>query len=255
MKLIIKSADYALTKSVMYGILHGTTDGMITCTGLMTNFPWSKEAAELMAKNSHVCLGQDINITVGYPVSDPALIPSLVTEDGTFKNSKFHRTAETDVVVYEEALIETEAQVKKFIEFTGKNPEYIQSHANKGSGKKIIADAIAAIGKKYGIPDYTKARENWYCPDIYTIPFTLEEQNKRRLVEDIITDKYGILNCGKEVVMLNLHAGYHDRDLEEVSSFTIVRIDDLEAACSPKVRQWMKDNNVQLASFRDVDAD
>ena len=112
MKLIIKAADYALTRSVMFGILQGCRDGLIGCTGLMTNLPWSGYAADLIQPYSHVCLGQDINITVGRPVANPKEIPSLVNDDGTFINSTFHRDAKEDVVVFEEAVLETEAQVK-----------------------------------------------------------------------------------------------------------------------------------------------
>jgi len=253
MKLIIKSADYALTKSVMYGTIQGVSDGMITTTGLMTNFPWSKEAAEYMKKYPHVCLGEDINITVGKPAADPKLIPSLLQENGYFKNSKLYRSAKEEVIEYEEALIETEAQLKRFIEYFGKLPEYMQTHANKGSGKVVISKAIAEISKKYGIPDYTKTRDELiYCPEVYTIPFPLEVQTKRCLEDDIINDRLGILNCGKEFVMLNLHCGYLDRNLEAVSSFTYCRVDDLGAACSDKVRKWLADNNIELISYRDV---
>lgn len=255
MKLIIKSADYGLTRSVMYGTLQGVSDGMITCTGLMTNFPWSKQAAELMKKYPDVCLGQDINITVGRPVSNPVDIPSLVNEDGTFKNSAIHRTAKLDQVVFAEAMLETEAQLKKYIEYCGHLPEYMQSHANKGSGKKVIQDAICAVAKKYGIKEYIKAREEIYSPEIYSIPFSLDAQVNRNLEEDIVTDRLGILNCGKEVVMLNLHCGYLDKDLEEVSSFTVCRTDDLKVACSNKVRKWMIENNIELISYRDIQAD
>ena len=256
MKLIFKSADYALTRSVMYGTLQGCRDGMISCTGLMTNFPWSKHAADLIKEYPHVCLGQDINITVGRPISDPKDIPSLVNDDGSFVNSSVHRSNKVDQVVFEEAVLETEAQVKKFIEYRGHIPEYMQSHANNGSGKVIIQNAITFIAKKYGVKQYAKVREKlMYAPKIYDIPFPKEVQEKRSLEEDLINDRYGILNCGKDIVILNTHCGYVDKDIEACSSFTIVRADDLKAVCSDKVRKWMIANNIELASFRDIPSD
>jgi predicted glycoside hydrolase/deacetylase ChbG (UPF0249 family) len=171
MKLIIKSADYALTRSTMYGILQGCRDGMITTTGLMVNFPWSEYAVELIKPYTHVCLGQDINITVGRPVSDPKEIPTMVNEDGTFVSSKKHRGDKDYVIDMDEALLETENQVKRFIKLTGKLPEYMQSHAQTGAGKIVIHKAIKAIADKYGVKQYAKARENLiYSPRFMWFP-------------------------------------------------------------------------------------
>jgi predicted glycoside hydrolase/deacetylase ChbG (UPF0249 family) len=55
--------------------------------------------------------------------------------------------------------------------------------------------------------------------------------------------------------MLNTHCGYVDKDIEACSSFTVIRADDLHAACSDKVRKWMTKHGIELASYRDVPAD
>ena len=112
------------------------------------------------------------------------------------------------------------------------------------------------MARKYGINRYDKARANLiFVPRIYEVPFPKEAQERRCLEEDIITDRLGIRDCGKDYALLNTHCGYVDKDIEACSSFTVIRADDLKAACSDKVRKWMVAHDIEYGTFRDVPAD
>ena len=80
MKLIVQSDDLGITEAVSCGIERGIRDGVVTCTGLFSNMPAAEFAVNLIRPYPNVCLGQDINLVAGRPVSDPADIPSLVQE-------------------------------------------------------------------------------------------------------------------------------------------------------------------------------
>ena len=83
-KLLFQSDDYGLTDSVADGILKGIDQGIIRNTGLFVNMPSSARAAAKIRDCQGVCVGIDINLVAGRPVSDPAEVPSLVTPDGHF---------------------------------------------------------------------------------------------------------------------------------------------------------------------------
>ena len=130
MKLIIQSDDLGITEAVSCGNARAAREGAITCTGLFSNMPAAAFSVELMKSYPQICLGEDINLVAGRPCADPEKIPSLVQKDGSFLTSGMHRAIDQkdgnqDHVRLEDCLIETEAQILKFRELTGKLPEYL----------------------------------------------------------------------------------------------------------------------------------
>ena len=139
-KLLFQSDDYGLTDSVADGILKGIDQGIIRNTGLFVNMPSSARAAAKIRDRQGVCVGIDINLVAGRPVSDPAEVPSLVNPDGHFVPSVQRMREgkitgrqgmclcfEEDPYDYEQTLLETENQVKRFIELMGRKQEFLKS--------------------------------------------------------------------------------------------------------------------------------
>ncbi len=255
MKLLIQSDDYGITEAVSCGIIKGIKDGVVQCTGMFTNMPSSKKAAE-MIKDVDVCLGIDINFVAGKPVSDPSLIPSMVRPDGYFYTSRERRQLDKeceshDHVNYEEALIEARAQVEKFIELNGKKPEYLHGHAY---GSPTTAKVMETLSQEYHIGiahvmlDANKAKmaKSWY-----TVPFSLEQQIACDTKTFLTQDQGEIL--GHDMAAIISHCGYIDAPLFDVTSFTIIRTKDLEALTSDEMKQWIKDHHIELISYRDLD--
>lgn len=112
MKLIMRADDLGFSEGVNYGILKAVKNGVITCVGIMTNMESAKHGYELI-KDYDIAFGQHTNICVGKPLSDPALIPSLVKENGEFCSSKEIRNRKEDTIDIKECEIEIEAQLKK----------------------------------------------------------------------------------------------------------------------------------------------
>ena len=153
MKLIIQSDDLGITEAVSCGIARAAREGAITCTGLFSNMPAAAFSVELMKSYPQICLGEDINLVAGRPCADPEKIPSLVQKDGSFLTSGMHRAIDQkdgnqDHVRLEDCLIETEAQILKFRELTGKLPEYLHGHSYS---TPATWKAMEEMGKKYGI--------------------------------------------------------------------------------------------------------
>ncbi len=258
MKLIIQSDDYGITEAVACGIIKGIKEGVIKCTGMFTNMPSSKKAAEMIKECPDVCLGIDINLVAGKPCADPSKVPSLIKENGYFYTSRERRALDEKCEDHDhlsahldEVMIEAEAQIEKFIELNGKLPEYLHGHAYSSPTVFKMQDAMM---EKYGVGT---SRGFMECNQInrgssswYTVPFGLEDQIKTDTKDFIIHDKMKILNS--EYAAIISHCGYVDAPLFDVSSFTVIRTKDLAAMLSDEVKQWIKDNHIELITYRDL---
>lgn len=254
MKLIIQSDDLGITEAVSYGIAKAVQAGMVTCSGLFSNMPAAPFALELVKPYPQLCLGEDINLVAGRPCSDPAKIPSLVQPDGSFKTSGMHRAIDRrdgcqDHVIYEECLLETEAQVLRFMELAGKKPEYLHGHAYS---TPATWRAMEAVGSKYDIPLVRQMTAQYglvRSPSWYQSPFPLENQLAADPVACITQSKEILQN---QITLMVTHCGYVDADLFRLSTYTLIRSRDLDAVTSVAMRTWLDEQNIQLISYRDL---
>lgn len=255
MKLLIQSDDYGITEGVASGIIKGIKDGVIRNTGLFANMPSTKAAVEMIKDYPEVCLGIDINFVAGKPVANPELVPSLIKENGYFYDSRerraFDKECESgDHINYEEAKIEARAQIDRFIELVGKKPEYLHGHAY---GSPTITRIHEELSAEYGIGMSMKmlaANNAKGCKSWYTVPFKEEDQKKVNTTEFITTDQGEIL--GSDIAYIVSHCGYIDDALYPLTSFTVIRVKDLACMISEEIKQWIKDNNIELITYRDL---
>jgi len=80
-----------------------------------------------------------------------------------------------------------------------------------------------------------------------------EAQLKEDPIAYITEDKGGILD--QEYGYIVSHCGYADADLFRLTSFTLCRPMDLDCMTSEEVKNWVKENNIELASFKDLPAE
>lgn len=259
MKLIAQSDDYGITRACAYGALHAIKKGIIRNTGLFSNMPWAEECVELIRPYlSKVALGLDLNASTGPSLLGHGRVPSLTHEDGTFLTSSENRALDTDEndhdhVNYEELYAEFEAQILRYIELVGHKPDYLHGHAY---GTKTTRQVHLDLAKKYGIPSSIQLRarpevaggamgDTWY---IY--PPTYENQAKIDLGTWLIDPERNYLEA--EYVYLVCHCGYVDKEIMDLSSYNIYRVMDLDGVTSDRVWKWVRDNNIELISFKDL---
>lgn len=270
MKLIVTADDYGISDAVTDGICKCARDGVLTQTGLFSNMPGAEYAVRRMKEETpHICLGEDVNLVAGAPVTDPALIPSLVQENGMFKTSGMHRkwdATQPEHIPYEEAYLETENQVKRFIDLTGTAPAYLSGHAY---GTKATNQALKDVAAKYDIPlSEEMYRKIGVASGLETASwnrittqkedgkwdFSIETQLSKDPLQYFIDGKLEYLDKAlKEdgIAHIHTHAGYVDRDLFRRSSFTLIRIMEQDFICSKELTEWVRKNNVELVSIRD----
>lgn len=264
MKLLFQADDFGLTESTTCGILKGIREGFIRNTGLFVNMPSSVFAAKHIPEYPHVCFGQDINLVAGKPVSDLALVPSLVSEDGNFITSVVRLKQgnllekqgnvyifEEDPYVYEEVLIEIENQVKRFIELVGRKPGYLHGHSMSTPNTR---KAMKEISDKYGL---IQSYQAWQDHGVYRLPVDWNPK-PFSFVAQMETDvEMHLLNAletakNQECCSFICHAGFIDMELFEHSTYTAIRMKDLKAATSDQVKQFLQAEAVTLITYDDL---
>lgn len=267
MKLLVQADDYGMTTGVTDGIVASGRDGVLTQTGLFTNMPSTEYAVRrYKAEIPHVMLGQDLNLSTGSPVTDPKLIPSLVQENGAFLTSRMHRIRqETDSehVRYEEAYLEYDNQVKRFIELVGKKPEYICGHA---WSNEVSNRALKDIIEKYGVRDAMQLTPmndskvirvgGWsnpvQLPDKsydYSVMTQLNQDPLKMFISHQLEQFEAYADDPNAIAMIHTHAGFLDRDLYQLSSFSAVRLMEAGFLCSKELKEFIHQHHIELVNY------
>lgn len=264
MKLLFESDDYGITEGVTWGILKGIRQGLIRNTGLFVNMPSSALAAKEIKNYPECCLGIDINLVAGDPVTPVNQVPDLVKPSGEFYSSTEMRTkagiisspsmveaAENDPYPWEQTRLEVEAQYLKFIELVGEKPGYIHPHSFVTPN---IGKAMQEVSEKYGVPtsfsQWDKFKfhmmTNTWNPKPFPVDLQMKtnvEQHVLEVAPEFLEHEYSLLVC---------HAGFVDEELFQYSTFTLIREKDLYMACSPVLRQYLNSHNIELITYKDL---
>ena len=252
-KLLIRADDIGYSEAVNYGILKSVKDGLVRSAGLMPNMPWAKHGVDLL-KDADIAIGQHTNMCLEKPCADPALIPSLVDENGYLKSSRTYREAfrnGEDFVDVDEAAIEITAQYEKFKELVGKEPSYFEAHAVMSAN---LFKALEIVADRYHLP-YQAIRFDG-MPSVFNgkpvliLPMGLMNEEydpfetlKKDLAEFARDDMPNIFVC---------HPGYIDDYLLKNSSLTINRAREVAMLCDPVVRAWLETQDVELVTYDDI---
>ena len=259
MKLVVQSDDYGITRAAALGCVHGIRNGIVRNTGFFSNMPWAEEVFEWIRPYlGQIAFGIDLNASTGPSVLPHEQVPTLTHENGMFLGSRENRALDTEennfdhlADHYDELYAEFDAQIQKFVKITGKLPDYIHNHAY---GTKTTEKVTADLVKKYGLPDSTTLMNITKADMMASMGWYQMGGPEKQLTEDLIT--YLIEDRGhfleKEIGYLITHCGYCDADLFALSSFNTCRVKDLEALTSDQVKQWVKDNNIELITFNDI---
>lgn len=251
MNIIFRADDLGMCQGVNYGIEKTVKEGVVTCVGMMPNMPDAQHGYALIKDQTHISLGQHTNICLGTPLSDPKLIPSLIDPTtNQFCSSKEIRARTEDLVVFEEAVIEIEAQYQRFVQITGKKPEYFEGHAVMSAN---FFKALEYVAKQHDL---------FYCNPLD--PTWCEETKIfcRMLPNCIGNPSYDpfayVLEEGtsfyeehqKECVMMVFHPGYIDAFLMKHSTLVEARPLEVELLSSQVLKDWIKDNSYTLCNFQ-----
>ena len=254
-QLLIRADDIGYSYAVNLGIARSVNEGLVRSAGLMPNMPEAARGWDWV-KDADIAIGQHTNLCLGTPCADPALIPSLLDEDGRLKSSRAYRAAfqeGREIAEYDELVIEVEAQLARFREIVGKDPEYFEAHAVMS---RNLNQAIHDVAKRFGLKeqiasfDPTKvvrcgntdvhmALEDMLPPEHYD-----PEAFIKRTVEN--------MDDGETYVLV-FHPGYLDAFILGNSSLTVNRTKEVDALIDPELRAWLEaQSDLKLVTYRDL---
>lgn len=261
MKLLVQSDDYGMTKAVSLGCIEGIRNGVIRNTGMFANMPWIEECVEWIRPYlDQIAFGIDLNASTGRSVLPHEKIPHLTHEDGSFLTSSENRSLDNEengfnhLAQYKDELYaEFDAQISRYIQLVGHKPDYIHNHAY---GTETTFEVSRELSAKYHCcysddtvhnPLVKEGGMGWYS---FGGP---EAQLKNDPVTWFTEDRPGML--GSEYGYIICHCGYADAELFAMSSFNACRLKDLECMTSDKMKAWIRKNNIELISYKDLPSD
>lgn len=256
-QLLIRADDIGYSYAVNLGIARSVNEGLVRSAGLMPNMP---EAARGWGwvKDANIAIGQHTNLCLGTPCADPALIPSLLDENGQLKSSREYRAAWAEgreFAAYDELVIEIEAQLASFRAITGKDPDYFEAHAVMS--KNLFA-AIHDVAEKHGFREQTVPENFDFKNPAYVgkVPCHMagpdmvppESYDPWAAVKDIVAG-----TADGETTVMVFHPGYLDAFILDNSSLTINRTRNVDMLIDPEMRAWLEAQpDLRLIDYRDL---
>lgn len=247
-KLMIRADDLGYCEAVNYGINRAVRDGIVRCVGVMPNMEWAEHGVRLL-DGTDVIFTVHANICQGRPITDPKRIPSLVDENGEFKDKSLYREAKEDFVVLDEVLMEVEAQYLRLAELTGKKPFMVEAHAVPSNN---FNKALAIVAKKYGVECLSFVPGRGPKVGKYFFKFSMDSGNADYVPFESLKKAMDQEFAEDEAMLMVLHPGYVDEYVLNTSYITTQRAKEVAMAINPEVPKWCEENGVQLITYADL---
>ncbi|MBO6047957.1 MAG: ChbG/HpnK family deacetylase [Erysipelotrichaceae bacterium] len=244
--LIMRADDLGFSEGVNYGIAKAVFDGVITSVGLMTNMDAIEHGYQLI-KDADIALGQHTNICVGKPICDPQDIPSLVGADGMFCSSREIRSRTVDTVVIEEAEREIEAQLKRFIDITGRVPDYFEAHA---VSSKNFFKALKNVSERHHL-FYENAVMDKEWEEEHQMYGLMGRPDEHNLYDPLalLNDNLDFILSHESTIVI-FHPGYLDQYILDHSSYTVIRPMETAFLCGEDIKRFIEDNHLTLKKLK-----
>ena len=167
--MILCADDFGISPSVSESIVELIEENRITATSCMVVWPdVETEMARLRPIKTQYDLELHVVLTEAKPLTNLKKETGLVDAHGDFLSfRKLLKKAYCGGLIFESVLAEIEAQIQRFMEITGREPDYIDGHQHVQQ-LPIVRDAVKeAIVKRKGTrPIYVRVAGlpfAWYC--------------------------------------------------------------------------------------------
>lgn len=252
-QLLIRADDVGYSYAVNVGIARSVREGLVRSVGVMPNMPEAARGVSWIA-DQDIAVGQHTNVCLGRPCADPARIPSLLTPDGVFKSSREYRVAYkegVDFVAFDEAVIEIEAQLARFREIVGREPDYFEAHAVMSDN---LNRAISYVAEKHGLKEQVANFDSAEAVACGSTPVRMVMRSMRPGYDPAasIRETVDAMADGETVVFV-CHPGYLDQFILSTSSLTEDRAKEVDALIDPGLRAWLEAQpGLRLVDYRDL---
>lgn len=250
-QLLFRADDLGYSYAVNLGIARSAREGFVRSIGLMPNMPEAQRGFDWIS-DLDIALGQHSNVCLGTPCTDPALIPSLVGSDGQFRSSREYREAFAkgeDFVSFDEAVIELRAQLARFREITGREPDYFEVHA---VASPSLMDAVSFVAHENGLKEQPLALSGTTVCGSTEVRMILESGTPGYDPRAVVRHVYGEMADGETVIFVG-HPGYLDNFILQNSSLTTNRTKEVDMFVDQEFRAWLEGlEDLRLVDYRQL---
>ena len=263
--LILHADDLGVAHSENAASLDALDKGAINSASIMIPTPWVTEVADYMKRNPNADIGLHLTLTSEWKtyrwggVAPRDSVPSLYEPDGTLPSNTgtVARRARVDEVERE-----LRAQIDRAIAI-GIRPTHVDSHMAALFETPELFRTYAKVAREYKLPflhfigapnpaNVAALTPNDIVPDVVIMAVQAGSPERWR---QYYLDAIRNLKPGLTEILL--HLGYDDAELRAVMVDHVAfgskwRQQDYDVMTSPEFKQALKDNNVVLVTWRDI---
>jgi|SRR5690554_414843 len=250
MKLIVNADDFGFSPGQNYGIIDAFENGIVRSTSLLAVGGAVEQAVELARAHPKLGIGVHLSLDLGRPVLAPELIPSLIGPEGVFRRPSFDSSLELNIMELEQ---EWRAQIE-FVLAQGLKPTHLDGHHHFHLHPQLFALscklartyelALRPLPLGWPSQDYAELTTVRH-PDTCVTDF-YDDGVEESFFTEFFT-KYPYLR--DEIVEVMCHPAYVDDVIATRSSYNFPRVKELQILKSPRVREWVEIENVQLVNY------
>ena len=267
--LIIHADDAGLSHSENIATIQALKKGIVNSYSIMVPCPWFYEMALFAKSNTHIDNGIHLTLTCEWenykfgPVLPASEVPSLVDENGFFYKTReeLRKNASAGDVRKE-----LQAQIEKVLKF-GLKPTHIDSHMYSVGTNPEFLKLYRWLGKKYNLPvlinkqlmemvglnpELNIEKTDFIIDKTYVGEFKYFENGGLSDYYDSILEN---LTDGLNLILI--HPAFDDNEMKGVTlnhpNFgSEWRQTDYDFFTSEKTRLRLKENNIELVTWRDI---
>jgi hopanoid biosynthesis associated protein HpnK len=280
--LVVNADDFGLDPAVNAAITKAHTNGLLTSASVLIAAPHAAEAIEFAKAHPKLDVGLHLCLTDGRSAALPDKIPSLATAAGQLPPSPFalgvrlssNKQLETDIE------IELRTQISQFLA-TGLRPTHFDTHQHTHL-HPLVLKIVMRLAREHGVT-FIRAPAEPLWPAIrcsrqrlprriirWMIFAALGSRTKRQLRRDgfrTVDRAVGVLDPGHLTepflapYLRRLPDGltevfFHPADCPTEPLLKMQRgyehAAELQALCSPHLRQIINDSGIRLTNFREL---
>ena len=190
-------------------------------------------------------------------VSDQQLLSSLVTSwlpdivSSVATNTRYLSSRGAARRKSEENMSEIEAQLARFLEVVGRDPDYFEAHAVTSNN---LNRAIAYVAERHGYKNQPASFDPTATVTCGTTPVRMVMRSMTPDYDPAAAIRETVEEMGEnETVVFVCHPGYLDQFILSTSSLTEDRTKEVDALISPALRAWLEAQpDLRLVDYRDL---